>query len=77
MLHDSILAQIKSLGYAVSTHCMGEYIEMHAVELARSENQHIARVVGSDVPDASLSMYGSFSIVTKTKATLSLFVIRL
>jgi hypothetical protein len=50
-MHDSILAQIKSLDYAVSTHRMGEYIEMHAVELARPENQHVARVVGSDGPD--------------------------
>jgi hypothetical protein len=50
-MHDSILAQIKSLGYATSVHRMGDYIEMHAVELAHPENQHIARVVGSDGPD--------------------------
>jgi archaellum biogenesis ATPase FlaH len=39
-----ILAQIESLGYAVSAHIMlDEYVEMHAVNAADPAEQHIAR----------------------------------
>lgn len=40
----SILKQIEQLGYAVSTHDLGDSVEMHAVKLPRGKPQFIASV---------------------------------
>jgi hypothetical protein len=40
---DAILNHVRSLGFAVNVHRMGEYVELHAVLLAAREHQHIAR----------------------------------
>ena len=46
----AVLAQIRSLGYAVSVHRMGWYVEMHAVLVAdpTPDNVHLARSLDGD-----------------------------
>ena len=45
---NSIIRQIEGLGYAVSVHEMGAYVEMHAVRLRGEEIPHVARCEGGD-----------------------------
>ena len=39
---------MERLGYAVRAHGMGDYVEMHAVELKEPNAQQIARVADGD-----------------------------
>ena len=43
---DAVLRQIRDLGYAVSVHHMGEYVELHAVHLSGDKVPHVARCEG-------------------------------
>jgi hypothetical protein len=43
-----IIRQIEALGYAVSVHAMGTYVEMHAVRLTGEGIPHVARCEGGD-----------------------------
>ena len=43
---DAIILQVKRLGYAVSVHHMGEYVELHAVHLSGDEVPHVCRCEG-------------------------------
>jgi hypothetical protein len=45
-VHESLLRQIESLGYATSVHRMGEYVELHGVPLPAGEPVRIVRVDG-------------------------------
>ncbi len=47
-LTDSILSQVSSLGFTVSTHRANSTIEMHAVELIPPHEQFIAHVIDGD-----------------------------
>jgi hypothetical protein len=55
-LASTILRHIESLGHAVSVHripssllgTIGAFTEMHAVQLAQPNNQHITKVDGHD-----------------------------
>lgn len=47
-LTDALIHRIECNGYAVSVHRMGDYIEMHAVQLKEPCTQHIATVWDGD-----------------------------
>ena len=55
-MHEAILRQIESLGYATSVHRMGDYCELHAVQVPAGEPVHIARVDG-DLPQMYTAYY--------------------
>ena len=44
----AIIKQIEALGYAVSVHHMGDYIELHAVKLQGSDGYKLARSLDGD-----------------------------
>jgi hypothetical protein len=48
-----ILKQVRSLGFAVSVHRVNGVVEMHAVKLSDSSEQHIARVIDGNGADES------------------------
>ena len=45
-LTGSVLRQVETLGYAVSVHRMGEYVELHAVPLDGEPPIHMSRCDG-------------------------------
>jgi hypothetical protein len=50
---DALIHEMEQLGYAVSAHGMGDYVEMHAVELKKPNAQQIARVADGDEEEHS------------------------
>ena len=50
---DSTLKVFRASGFEVSVHRVDGIIEMHAVNLANPDEQHISRVINGDGPDES------------------------
>jgi len=51
----AILHQVEGLGYAVSVHHMGRYVELHAVHLSGDGIPHVARCEGDGEQELRLA----------------------
>jgi hypothetical protein len=50
-LTDTLIHDMERGGYAVSVFRMGDYVELHAVQLKLPRAQHIARVADGDADE--------------------------